>query len=176
MKKFFYKPLEKATTGRGLYVAKIITKENKKLVVATCHLRRPTSSEAHSIERVSHAKMALDHLCSQPNIVLGGDMNWDESSDGSFPLRGRWRDAWCVLKPEEKGWTYDTISNSMLSHSRLLQKRLDRFICKLKDFKMISIEMIGTEAIPGVSYKSKGKNLPVLPSDHYGLILTVCPK
>ena len=177
MKKFFDNQFENTTTGRGLYVARISTGvKKKKLVVATCHLKRPSPPDMNSTQRVSNAKEALKRLHPEPNVVLGGDMNWDESSDGPFPLVGRWCDAWFTLRPEEDGWTYDTKSNGMISRKRSLQRRLDRFICKLKDFKMIGIDMIGTEAIPGISYERNGKMLPVLPSDHYGLILTICPQ
>jgi tyrosyl-DNA phosphodiesterase 2 len=69
----------------------------------------------------------------------------------------------------------------MISGNRKLQKRLDRFVCKLPDFKVDSIEMIGKEAIPGITYIKQKKVrqeirqlvLPVLPSDHYGLVLTI---
>ncbi|KAJ0964745.1 hypothetical protein J5N97_025883 [Dioscorea zingiberensis] len=74
----------------------------------------------------------------------------------------------------EPGWTYDTKSNTMLKGNRPLQKRLDRFICKLEDFRMMNVEMIGNEAIPDLSYRKNQKMvLPVFPSDHYGLILTI---
>ena len=142
--------------------------------MATCHLKKPTG--AYSAERVSHAKEALSLLGSARNVVLGGDMNWEESTDGPFPLLRRWNDAWLSLRLGENGYTYDTKSNGMLHHSRSLQRRLDRFVCKLEDFEMIGIEMVGTEAIPGILYRSKGEKLPVFPSDHYGLILTICPK
>lgn len=110
-----------------------------------------------------------------------GDMNWDDKGDGPFPLQDGWTDAWVELKPGEDGWTYDTKANGMLSGNRKLQKRLDRFVCKLADFKMDSIEMIGKEAIPGVSYFKEKKirkenqriELPVFPSDHFGLVLTI---
>ena len=85
------------------------------------------------------------------------------------------------MKPGENGWTYDTKANVMLSGNRKLQKRLDRFVCKLSDFKVESIEMIGEEVIPGVTYIKEKKVrqeicqlvLPVLPSDHFGLVLTI---
>jgi len=77
------------------------------------------------------------------------------------------------------GWTYDTKANQMLSGNHTLPKRLDRFLWRLRDFKINSIEMIGNEAIPGPSYckekkvRKEGKKLqlPVLRSDHYGLLL-----
>ncbi len=69
----------------------------------------------------------------------------------------------------------------MLAGNRTLQKRLDRFICNLRDFKISGIDMIGMDAIPGLSYSNDKKvrkeikklELPVLPSDHYGLLLTI---
>ena len=78
-------------------------------------------------------------------------MNWDEISDGPFPLLGGWQDAWPVLRPGENGWTYDARSNAMLEGNRPLSKRLDRFICKLQDCRMVSVSMIGMDAIPGIS-------------------------
>ncbi|KAJ6794151.1 Uncharacterized protein M6B38_231085 [Iris pallida] len=168
-----------SSEGKGLSVAWINAGE-KKLVVATCHLKRPTDSGTNSTERVAQAKEALSFLHSARNVVLGGDMNWDEDSDGHFPLPGEWYDAWSILRPREDGWTYDTKSNSMLMRNRLVvQKRLDRFLCKLKDFEIVSIDMIGTDAIHQIRFSIKSnsrKKPPVLPSDHYGLILTLCLK
>lgn len=66
----------------------------------------------------------------------------------------------------------------MLGGSRL-QKRLDRVFCHLRDFKVESIEMVGTQPIAGLTYEKERKvkgqvqltTLPVLPSDHFGLLL-----
>jgi tyrosyl-DNA phosphodiesterase 2 len=114
-------------------------------------------------------------------VIFGGDMNWDEKGDGPFPLPESWVDPWDKLKPGEDGWTYDTKANPTLTGNRKLQKRMDRFVCKLPDFEIDHIEMIGMEAIPGITYlkeKKVGKNvreleLPVLPSDHFGLVLSI---
>ncbi|GKB17750.1 endonuclease/exonuclease/phosphatase family protein, partial [Tanacetum coccineum] len=51
----------------------------------------------------------------------------------------------------------------------------------LRDFKVESINMVGTERIPEVTYmkQRKGKpdlELPVLPSDHFGLLLTMAAR
>ncbi|XP_020256748.1 uncharacterized protein LOC109833479 isoform X2 [Asparagus officinalis] len=174
VKKFFYSHFK--NTCKGLSAAYIITAERKKLIIATCHLKRPTPPEMNSIERVSQAKEALDRVKSAKNVIIGGDMNWNEDSDGDFPLLDQWNDAWSVLRPDEDGWTYDTESNGMLHHKGELQRRLDRFVCKLQDFEMLSIKRIGMEKIHGVRYKIKGANVPVFPSDHYGLLLTICAK
>ncbi|KAL0442948.1 UNVERIFIED_CONTAM: hypothetical protein Slati_2017500 [Sesamum latifolium] len=133
--------------------------------------------------KCNQANEAVRFLEKNQNVIFCGDMNWDDKLDGPFPLLDGWVDAWTELRPGDVGWTYDTKSNKMLSGNRTLQKRLDRFVCKLKDFKISEIEMIGKDAIPGLSYikekRVKGQVkelvLPVLPSDHYGMLLTICP-
>ncbi|XP_048552816.1 uncharacterized protein LOC125533074 [Triticum urartu] len=146
-------------------------------------------------ERVAQAKESLMLLGGRGsrNAIFCGDMNWDDKIDGAFPLSEGWVDAWAELKPGEDGWTYDTEANAMLSKaSKKLQLRLDRFVCKLPDFKVQGIEMVGREPIPGVScvkvdvirWKSKKKaywmrrerTKPVLPSNHFGLVLTITPQ
>lgn len=156
------------------------------MVLATTHLESPCPApprwdQMYSKERTAQANESLSLLSDSPNVIFGGDMNWDEKSDGPFPLPNGWIDAWVELKRGENGWTYDTKANPMLTGNRTLQKRLDRFVCKLKDFKVESVEMIGKEAISGLSYCKEKKVrkevkqlvLPVLPSDHFGLLLTV---
>lgn len=169
-------PFENSTMGRELCLADIDVGMGKNLIAVTTHLESPTPPEMNSEERVAQAKRALDHLNRYSNVVFGGDMNWDEVSDGSFPQLDGWADAWTNLRPGENGWTYDTKSNPMLKGNFPLQKRLDRFISKLADFELIDINMIGMEAIPELFYHKKTKVLPVLPSDHYGLLLTMRPR
>ncbi|XP_010929526.1 uncharacterized protein [Elaeis guineensis] len=174
VKGFLCAPFENSTMGRELCLANVDVGMGKNLIAVTTHLESPTPRGMNSEERVAQAKGALNGLNRYTNVVFGGDMNWDEVSDGPFPLDG-WADAWTDLRPGENGWTYDTKSNQMLKGNFLqLQKRLDRFICKLADFKLIDIKMIGMEAIPGLSYYKKRMELPVFPSDHFGLLLTMC--
>ncbi|KAJ3670459.1 hypothetical protein LUZ60_010783 [Juncus effusus] len=55
-----------------------------------------------------------------------------------------------------------------------IQKRLDRFLCKLEDFRLVNVYKIGLDPIPRVSYQNETrKSVPVYPSDHYGLLLTI---
>lgn len=175
--------------GRELCIAEIEAVNGKQFVVATSHLESPSPAppkwdQMYSKERVEQAHEAINLLKKYPNVVFGGDMNWDDKLDGQFPLEDGWIDVWSQLRPTESGWTYDTKSNPMLRGNRTLQKRLDRFMCSFRDFKISSIDMIGMEEIPGVSYykEKKAKKetkqlvLPVLPSDHYGLLLTISSK
>ncbi|KAL5840419.1 hypothetical protein ACOSQ3_013091 [Xanthoceras sorbifolium] len=183
VKSFVRVPFSNSRMGRELCMAEIEVKGvEDPLIVATSHLEspKPQSDQMHSRERVAQAKEVLSRLIgsnSSPNMIFCSDMNWDDDLEGRFPLFGGWIDAWEELRPGEDGWTFDTKSNPMLVGNWPLQKRLDRFICNLCDFKLDAIEMIGKEAIPGVTYcKGKQKRkmeLPVLPSDHYGLLLHV---
>ncbi|KAK6932292.1 Endonuclease/exonuclease/phosphatase [Dillenia turbinata] len=189
VKSFNNKPFANSIMGRELSIAEAKVQDKKPLVVATSHLESPcpappTWNQMYSKERIDQAKEVVTLLKKYPNVIFGGDMNWDDKLDGDFPLSDGWVDAWRVLRPGENGWTYDTKSNQMLSGNRTLQKRLDRFICSFRDFKIAEIDMIGMEAIPGLSYSKEKRvnkevkklNLPVLPSDHYGLLLTICKK
>ncbi|XP_028762991.1 uncharacterized protein LOC114721337 [Neltuma alba] len=189
VKSFSTVPFSNSIMGRELCIAEIEAMNGKPFVVATSHLESPCPAppkwdQMYSKERVEQAHEAMTVLCKYPNVVFGGDMNWDDKMDGQFPLQDGWIDAWSQLRANENGWTYDTKSNQMLASNRTLQKRLDRFICSLQDFKISSIDMIGMNEIPGLSYSKEKKAkketkqlvLPVLPSDHYGLILTISTK
>ncbi|XP_026392990.1 uncharacterized protein LOC113288236 isoform X2 [Papaver somniferum] len=193
VKSFSCKPFSNSIMGRELCSTEIEVGGggggSKQLVIATSHLESPcpappTWNQMFSKERVAQAKEAILILKGSPNVILGGDMNWDDKLDGQFPLPDGWVDAWIELNPGDNGYTYDTKSNQMLSGNRTLQKQLDRFMGFLQDFKICGIELIGRDELPGLSYckgkKVKGKlqklMLPVLPSDHYGLLLTICNK
>ncbi|KAF2320097.1 hypothetical protein GH714_023432 [Hevea brasiliensis] len=180
------RPFNNSVMGRELCIVELEVQPNKHLVVDTCHLESPcpappTWDQMFSKERVDQAKEAINVLMKNANVIFGGDMNWDNKLDGHFPSPDGWIDAWAELIPGEDGWTYDTKSNQMLSGNRTLQKRLDRFICNLHDFRISKIDMIGTEAMPGLSHIKEKKvrkevkmlELPVFPSDHYGLLLTI---
>ncbi|XP_072951499.1 uncharacterized protein [Typha angustifolia] len=165
--------------GKEIIISKIGLGLPKELYVATMHLKSPAFPKMHKEKHTAQAEKAINVLNSATNIVFGGDMNWDEESDGPFPLLDGWVDAWTKLKSGsgEDGWTFDTIANPMLKGHWRLQKRLDRFMCKLRDFCLVSVEMIGLDPIPDLYAKNKyGKMAPVLPSDHFGLLLTICTK
>lgn len=166
-----------------LSLAKIMFGWNQSLYIASGHLKSPCpslsdpNSQHHKFRTVRkrQAKDALSILDKYPNVIFGGDMNWIES-DGVFPLPMGWIDAWNELRGEEKGFTFDTNSNKMLDCPRTVRDRLDRILCNFegKGFRVDNIDIIGKEAIlPCVTYKSNKKFLPVFPSDHYGLLLTV---
>ncbi|VAH22250.1 unnamed protein product [Triticum turgidum subsp. durum] len=192
-------PFSNSAMGRELCMANFSI-GGVTLVLGTSHLESPRREapwwdhDMNRNKRAAQAKASLEWLGGSRNVIFCGDMNWDDKIDGPFPLPSGWVDAWAELKPGEDDWTYDTVANAMLSKGfKKLQLRLDRFVCKLPDFEVQGIEMVGTEPIPGVSYekakeysfKSKSKKkfswarewtLPVLPSDHFGLVLTIAPR
>ncbi|XBJ27209.1 hypothetical protein VPH35_004510 [Triticum aestivum] len=188
-------PFSNSVMGRELCMANICI-GGVTLVLGTSHLESPSRPPRLRInERIAQAKESLMLLGGRGsrNAIFCGDMNWDDKIDGAFPLSEGWVDAWAELKPGEDGWTYDTEANAMLSKtSKKLQLRLDRFLCKMPDFKVQGIEMVGREPIPGgscvkvdvIRWKSKKKaywmrrerTKPVLPSNHFGLVLTITPQ
>lgn len=189
VKSFSRRPFIYTGMGRELCIAELQLPNKKPLVVATSHLESPclgppTWDQMFTTERVAQAKESISFLNRHQNAIFCGDMNWDDKLDGPFPYPDGWVDAWIHMRPGESGLTYDTKSNKMLSVNRTLQKRLDRAICSLRDFKISGIEMIGTEEIPGLSYFKEKKTrkgvekveLPVFPSDHFGILLTITGK
>jgi tyrosyl-DNA phosphodiesterase 2 len=55
-----------------------------------------------------------------------------------------------------------------------------RAFVKLKDWRLQSVQLVGTQAIPGVTYvqelrTGRSRQLPVLPSDHFGLLVRLQP-
>ncbi|KAJ3689022.1 hypothetical protein LUZ61_018186 [Rhynchospora tenuis] len=186
VKSFSCTPFSNSVMGRELCKAEITLPDGKTLIVATTHLESPcpappTWNQMYSKERVAQAQQSVNLLEASPNIIFAGDMNWDDKADGPFPLTKIWTDAWTQLRPDEEGFTYDTKLNPMLTGNRSLRKRLDRFLVKSTDFEATGIEMIGKDAIPGVKHfkdkkvrnEVKRLELPVLPSDHFGLLLTL---
>jgi tyrosyl-DNA phosphodiesterase 2 len=129
VKSFSRKMFSNSKMPRELCMAEIEV-GGKPLIVATSHLEStypapPKWDQMYSEERVAQAKEALNLLERYLNVVFGGDMNWNDDLDEQFHLSDGWLDSWAELRLEEKGWTYDTGSNLMLSANRPLQKRLD---------------------------------------------------
>ncbi|CAI5537341.1 unnamed protein product [Closterium sp. Naga37s-1] len=114
------------------------------------------------------------------DVVFCGDMNWNDKRDGDVPMPQGWVDAWVQLHPREAGFTYDSRVNPMLAGGRL-RLRLDRCWLRLHHLHLHSLSLLGTHPIPGGSYSKqrrvKGQptmvDLPLLPSDHFGLLLVL---
>ncbi|GBF88546.1 hypothetical protein Rsub_01261 [Raphidocelis subcapitata] len=149
-----------------------------RLAVATSHLESPCPPGGMYVKaRRQQMQTALEVLedAPAPNVLFAGDMNWSDERDGAPPLKAGWCDAWASACPGQPGFTYDTRSNAMLT-GNWPGARLDRVLCKLQDLRITGMRLVGTEPIPGATYRKAFRNgsartLPVLPSDHYGLLL-----
>ena len=169
--------------GRDLALARVRFR-GKELAVATSHLESYVwqTKESHAKERTAQFREALEVLRTAPsgkNAIFVGDTNWDEKTDGEMQLPPGFRDAWRALHPDDPGFTYDAKRNTMLLGG--LQKRLDRAVVSLTDFELRSVQLVGTEKLPGVTYQKERtkrgqpywEEMDVLPSDHFGLLLTL---
>lgn len=86
---------------------------------------------------------------------------------------GDLRDCWKEAHPNDPGYTFDPINNSMakLTSIKGIQRRLDRILMKSNAFKVKSMKLVGTQ-----SFKIKGMNgkeVQIHPSDHYGLFAEI---
>lgn len=86
---------------------------------------------------------------------------------------------WERLRPGEPGFTYDGPANAMLGPYNRLQSRVDRALVRLLDWRPSAAELVGTRPLPGVTYyrtyRQGVRQLPVLPSDHFGLYMEFEP-
>eukprot|EP00246_Nothoceros_aenigmaticus_P006299 TRINITY_DN1910_c0_g1_i2.p1 TRINITY_DN1910_c0_g1~~TRINITY_DN1910_c0_g1_i2.p1 ORF type:complete len:218 (+),score=39.34 TRINITY_DN1910_c0_g1_i2:70-723(+) len=103
VKAYHRNPFTNSVMGRDLCIAEIDAGKRKKLVVATSHLESPSlaQDQLYKEKRVLQARIAFKYLEDIPNVVFGGDMNWNDDGDGPPPLPDGWCDAWLQLKPQE---------------------------------------------------------------------------
>jgi tyrosyl-DNA phosphodiesterase 2 len=166
--------------GRDLLCGSLSLGGGVSMRAATTHLESYLSAaQTSSAERVAQMRAALKTLSAAgTNVVLAGDTNWDDATDGNLDalLPPGWADAWRRLRPGEPGYTYDAVANAMLMGR--LQKRLDRVLFCTRDYEPAEVRMVGTAPLRGVTYEKAFRNggskrLPVCPSDHFGLLLTL---
>jgi tyrosyl-DNA phosphodiesterase 2 len=169
----------------------------KPIRVATAHLESPDPPMAmHCEERAAQAKLTVSALSWEENVVFGGDTSWDDKVDLPFPLLDGWVDAWMELKNSGFSYMYDALwnrdprrtgsrSRKSLNETAITQRRLDRFVCKLKDYELKDVELIGTENRMNTRiYKvvrldmlnDRDEGISFLPSSHFGEVLTIVPK
>lgn len=149
-------------------------------------------------ERENQVKQlkAFCHDCLQKRssvdmAIITGDLNWDDERKRSTGidkpllsvLGGDWSDAWLDACPGKEGYTYDSKESAMLKGN--LRRRFDRcllFRRKPKELVIEEVKMIGRDAIPGLEWRKAphpmAKNqamtvVPVLPSDHFGLLVKI---
>ncbi|KAL6656591.1 hypothetical protein ACP70R_004371 [Stipagrostis hirtigluma subsp. patula] len=175
----------------------------KPIHVATAHLESPDPpATMRCVERAVQAEHILSALNREDNVVFGGDMSWDDKVDLPFPLLEGWVDAWEKLRPSDRYYTFDDLWNreplrascrdrkfprfiGPPLESAMTQRRSDRFVCKLKDYELKSIELIGVESkakqgfriYSGLSFlNDRDETIDFVPSSHFGVVLTLVPK
>ncbi len=61
-------------------------------------------------------------------------------------------DSWSQQNSRDPGLTYDGKKNAMLGPHNRLRKRLDRVFFKAAKYNLVSIVMVGMQALPGVTF------------------------
>jgi hypothetical protein len=164
-----------------------------RLVVGTAHLesvlsdaeRRAPERHAQMVECFRQLAEASAEHGNAPAVLLG-DVNWTDpvprgaDNDGKVPIPppdelGRvWREV------EYSGFSYDQQKNGMLPGSKLRYKSDRGFVLPgNRDVWNVRGTLVGTDPLPGETrtldnrYSRKTSLLPVLPSDHFGVLFTV---
>ena len=106
-------------------------------------------------------------LSAYENVCLMGDMNIEGQFDGDVILPGSWVDAWLAIpgQTNSSGYTWDQSKNPFINKygESTLKDRLDRVFCKLSDFGVKEVKIVG----------DKPTKSGVLPSDHFGLFTVI---
>jgi endonuclease/exonuclease/phosphatase family metal-dependent hydrolase len=190
-------PFRDSIMGRGILWAHTRV-EGQSILFTTTHLESyvrnyngGTYTGAPQREsQLQQMKQFCERFLSKVNVaIITGDLNWDDerkkSKGADKPmmdiLGDEWMDAWRVHRPKEEGYTYDSKESAMLRGN--LRRRFDRCLfCSNSRVTIQDTELIGTKKIPNLIWEkdphpmAKNRNvvqLPVLPSDHFGLRVTL---
>ena len=134
------------------------------LTVGTSHFE---SLAANTLIRERQLDKSLNILSPYGNACLMGDLNLEEKVDGKVVLPKPWIDAWLSLpgNSHENGYTYDPNINKMIPQGEYTKDRFDRVYCKLENFRIQSMSIVGKKHLaPGV-----------FPSDHFGIFTVLTP-
>ena len=163
-------PFKNSPLNRKLITAEIkrpvSSSKNTRFVISTTHLEH---SGTFAKLREEHLRESLKLLSSYDNVCVMGDMNIEGQFDGDVVLPWQWVDAWLSLpgNTNSNGDTWDPSKNPFIRKhggESSLKDRLDRVFCKLRDFKVKEMKIVGNNR----TVKSS-----VLPSDHFGLFTVV---
>ena len=121
----------------------------------------------NTILRELQLKESLKVLSPYENVCVMGDLNIEDKVDGDIVLPSPWIDAWLSLpgNTDSNGLTYyrsktpfaPVIKRTVNATS--YKARLDRVLCKLSDFKVKEMRVVG----------DKLTKSGILPSDHFGV-------
>lgn len=162
-------PFKNSPLNRKLLTAEIkrtvSSSKSIKFVIATTHLEH---SGTFAQLREEHLRESVKMLSTYENVCVMGDMNIEGQFDGDVILPWLWIDAWLTLpgNTNNNGDTWDQSRNPFIrKHGESsLKDRFDRVFCKLTDFKVKEMKIVGNNH----TVKSG-----VLPSDHFGLFTVI---
>ena len=191
-------PFPGSRMGRGLLVARAAWPGVGDVLFGVAHLESFVGREVDAAVRaerraqVARAAATLEakaaaHGCAA--AVLLGDFNWEDSKDGDAlaAAGAAWRDAWRDRgSPKASEFTYDGRANGMLKHG--FKHRFDRVFVLDREvkqqtldaadasraiattgFRLVGTAQVGTRTI---QHEKKG-TLPMFPSDHFGVEVTL---
>ena len=165
VKKWKVYPFKNSNLGRKLLVVELQVPFNSgntviPFTIATSHLE---SLDFNTKEREQQLSKSIQILSVNSNTCLMGDLNLEQKVDGEIVLPKPWQDAWLSLSGNihENGYTWDPTVNEMVKNFKdgSTKDRFDRVFCKLSDFQVHSMKIVGMNQL------SSG----VFPSDHFGL-------
>jgi tyrosyl-DNA phosphodiesterase 2 len=131
--------------------------------IATVHLESTAPCVA---ERVAQLRLIGPWLAGKSaDTCLAGDMNFDDfAATESDVLDESFVDVWPLLRPGERGYTVDSVVNTMRADLRgKVQKRIDRVFVRSERWRARSIALVGTAPIDDYTDPN------TFPSDHFGL-------
>ena len=137
-------------------------------VIATTHL---AYSAYNTRLREEQLKESIKIISAYDNVCVMGDLNIEDKVDGDIILPSPWIDAWLSIpgNTDNNGYTWDRSKTPFTSvvkksvNATSYQARLDRVLCKLSDFKVKEMRIVG----------DKMTKSGILPSDHFGLFIVI---
>ena len=186
-------PFEQGIMGRGILWASAKVQDCNVLFTTT-HLESFVPNymgTTYTGAKEREMQLAeLKKFCEEfPNVnlaVISGDLNWDDERKRATGLdkpmldllNNEWTDAWRQHRPTDEGYTYDSKKSPMLRKGGI-RRRFDRILIRgvSTKFEVTDTELIGKNSISGIQWNKETKagiqKMPVLPSDHFGLRVTL---
>jgi len=154
-------PFKNSVMGRDLVHTTVKVNESQSLTVATSHLE---SMAQHGKTRREQLILSFGTLAEAgEDCILMGDMNLKDTECSKDISKSQFKDGWSSLH-DSGGFTFDSSKNSNIKWGKTFRARYDRIFCKLSNFELKTIRMIGTKSFPLPNGKS------IHPSDHFGLV------
>ena len=171
VEKWLVHPFKTPTSKRRLVLAETkntIPSSDVGFVVAATHL---AFAGFGTRLREQQLKESFQIISDYDNICVMGDLNIEDKVDGDIVLPSPWFDAWLSIpgNSNNNGYTWDRSKTPFASvikstvNATSYQARLDRVLCKLSDFKVKEMRIVG----------DKVTKTGVLPSDHFGLFTVI---